>query len=133
MKNKILRRSAPQNDVIHIDQDGKTDLGSSFNIQGSRSFNEQLEIDHFQAAYLEPLLFGKRKGAKPKPACGGDDRILIVDPCNKAQWGGGRNGGLQYRLSVYREARPTLKPFKFIVMPFIQGTRKEALFRIGKF
>ena len=80
MKKKILFRSAPQNDIIHIDQDGKTDLGSSFNIQGSRSFNEQLEIDHLQTSYLEPLFFGKWKDAKTEPAIGGKDRILVVDP-----------------------------------------------------
>ena len=46
--------------------------------------DEQLEIDHLQASYLEPLFFPKRKNAKTKPALGGSDRILVVDPCHKA-------------------------------------------------
>lgn len=84
--NEILRfrYASAQNDIIQIDQDGKTDLGSSFNIQGSRSFNEQLEIHHLQTPYLEPLLFGKRKDAKTKPSLGGSDRKLVVDPGHKA-------------------------------------------------
>ena len=42
--NEILRFrcASAQNDVIHIDQDGKTDRMSSFYIQGIRFINEQL-------------------------------------------------------------------------------------------
>jgi len=47
-------------------------------------FNEQLETDHLQITYFEPLLLGERKDAKTKPALGGSDRILVVDPGHKA-------------------------------------------------